>query len=68
MESANYEEYNYVYKQGFIKKNRGTNGKEITKNNITQNLLDSSLHSFDPNKSSPPNDFFMKSYLRLKHY
>ena len=52
----------------FIKKNHGIDDKESMNKIINQQLLDASLHSFDPNKSSPPNDFFMKSYMRLKHY
>lgn len=66
------ESTKYIGKQSsipcFIKKNRGKETKELYSGMLHENLLDSSLHSFDPNKSSPPNDFFMKSYLRLKNY
>ncbi len=38
-------------------------------NTITnEHTLDASLHSFDPNKCSPPNNFFVKSMIRLKRY
>tara|TARA_Y100000741_G_scaffold62485_2_gene44302 strand:- start:33890 stop:34102 length:213 start_codon:yes stop_codon:yes gene_type:complete len=66
----------------YLKENNNINAeikdllqKEINNNkkdhlNIISNkhTLDSSLHSFDPNKSSPPNDFFIKSHIRLKRY
>lgn len=54
----------------FIKKKSGNGDDDDEVNNIknNQHLLDTSLHSFDPNKSSPPNDFFMKSFIRLKQY
>ncbi len=69
MERVLYDEgYNKNAKKIFIKKQRGTDDKDANNKIINQQLLDASLHSFDPNKSSPPNDFFMKSYMRLKHY
>lgn len=51
----------------FIKKKSGNDDEERIKNEKT-NILDTSLHSFDPYKSSPPNTFFMKSLIRLKKY
>ena len=69
MESVLYDGgYKKNVKEIFIKKNHGIDDKESMNKISSQQLLDASLHSFDPNKSSPPNDFFMKSYMRLKHY
>ena len=46
------------------------NNKKMDQLNIISNkhTLDASLHSFDPNKCSPPNDFFVKSFIRLRNY
>ena len=48
----------------------GHNNKKMDQLNIISNkhTLDASLHSFDPNKCSPPNDFFVKSFIRLRNY
>ena len=59
---------NYSERKGvFIKKKSGNDDEAHTKNE-KNNILDASLHSFDPHKSSPPNGFFMKSFIRLKYY
>lgn len=52
----------------FIKKKSGNDDDEERTKNEKNNILDTSLHSFDPDKSSPPNAFFMKSFIRLKNY
>lgn len=57
-----------VERKILIEKEVKVKNKDHVNQIFNEHILDASLHSFDPNKSSPPNDFFVKSFLRLKHY
>jgi len=49
-----------------ISKNLSTLMKEFKNNNEGEYSLKQNF--FDPSKSSPPNDFMLKLYMRMSHF
>jgi hypothetical protein len=70
-------EYSYNTDVTNINNNKITSHKNIFEYNITNNKITShknifeyttGKNMFDPNKSSPPNDFKIHAYMRMKTY